>query len=248
MVEIVKEVDGEGQGDGGKAEEEEEEVAEISNADGKPGVVSVGVGNPSLAGRVGLIRMSLGDRAFFLLAFVAATTSIAFTSLVVAAIPTLLALKRTAKSLAKLADTACVELPSTMAAIRLSGLEISDLTVELSDLSQEMADSVSKSTLAVKAAGAGIKQIGAVAHEKTMSLIEERANLPEIPIQPFVAGAARKTSHAVGQAANNLMGYLSGNVASSRKHKPSASSARQGKSSVPPSKTVKSKPSTITES
>jgi hypothetical protein len=44
------------------------------------------------------------------------------------------ALKRTAKSLAKLADTACVELPSTMAAIRLSGLEISDLTVEISDL------------------------------------------------------------------------------------------------------------------
>lgn len=88
-------------------------------------------------------------------------TSIAFTSLVVVAIPTLLvsehilvmlsmhkiqtflyfflfhiiqALKRTAKSLAKLADTACMELPSTMAAIRLSGLEISDLTVELSDL------------------------------------------------------------------------------------------------------------------
>ena len=58
-------------------------------------------------------------------------------------------------------------------------------------------------------------------------LIEERANLPEIPIQPFVAGAARKTSHAVGQAANNLMGYLSGNGSSSRKHKPSASSSRQ---------------------
>ena len=45
--------------------------------------------------------------------------------------PIIQALKRTAKSLAKLADTACVELPSTMAAIRLSGLEISDLTLEI---------------------------------------------------------------------------------------------------------------------
>lgn len=41
---------------------------------------------------------------------------------------------RAANSFAKLADTAREELPSTMAAIRLSGMEISDLTVELSDL------------------------------------------------------------------------------------------------------------------
>ena len=41
---------------------------------------------------------------------------------------------RAATSLSKLADTAREELPSTMAAIRLSGMEISDLTLELSDL------------------------------------------------------------------------------------------------------------------
>jgi hypothetical protein len=34
----------------------------------------------------------------------------------------------------KLADTAREELPGTMAAIRLSGMEISDLTMELNDL------------------------------------------------------------------------------------------------------------------
>lgn len=43
-------------------------------------------------------------------------------------------MSRTAIALAKLADTAREELPSTMAAIRLSGMEISDLTLELSDL------------------------------------------------------------------------------------------------------------------
>ena len=41
---------------------------------------------------------------------------------------------RPAASLSKLADTAQEELPSSMAAIRLSGMEISDLTLELSDL------------------------------------------------------------------------------------------------------------------
>lgn len=44
------------------------------------------------------------------------------------------AMGRAAISLSKLADTAREELPSTMAAIRLSGMEISDLTLELSDL------------------------------------------------------------------------------------------------------------------
>ncbi|XP_078159353.1 uncharacterized protein LOC144554981 [Carex rostrata] len=227
-----------------------EEVVGVSNVDGNLESMRVGVGNPSLVGRVGLMRMSLGDQAFFLVAFAAVTTSIAFTSLVAVAIPTLFALKRTAKSLAKLADTACVELPSTMAAIRLSGLEISDLTLEISGLSQEIAGSVSKSTQAVKAAGAGIKQIGAVAQQKTMSIIEERANLPEMHIEPFVAGAVRKTSHAVGRVANNLMDFISGTVESSRKEKPSTSMSRKGKSRIRSSKKEKPKPkpSTVVES
>ncbi|KAC2291360.1 hypothetical protein FH972_027167 [Carpinus fangiana] len=62
-------------------------------------------------------KLSLSDQAFFLLAFIACT-----------------AMGRAATSLSKLADTAREELPSTMAAIRLSGMEISDLTLELSDL------------------------------------------------------------------------------------------------------------------
>lgn len=44
------------------------------------------------------------------------------------------AMGRAATSLSKLADTARQELPSIMAAIRLSGMEISDLTLELNDL------------------------------------------------------------------------------------------------------------------
>uniref|UniRef100_A0A2P2JCX6 Uncharacterized protein LOC105132565 n=1 Tax=Rhizophora mucronata TaxID=61149 RepID=A0A2P2JCX6_RHIMU len=136
-------------------------------------------------------------------------TSIAFTSLVVTAIPTLYTMGRAATSLSKLADVAREELPSTMAAIRLSGMEISDLTLELSDLSQEIADGVNKSAQAVQAAEAGVRQIGSLAHQHTISMIEERASLPTISLQPVVAGAAKKTSHAVGQATKSFLNLIS---------------------------------------
>jgi hypothetical protein len=41
-------------------------------------------------------------------------------------------------------------------------------------------------------------------------MIEERANLPEISLQPVVVGAARKTSRAVGRATKSLMNMISG--------------------------------------
>ncbi|XP_062162762.1 uncharacterized protein LOC133869712 isoform X1 [Alnus glutinosa] len=171
---------------------------------------NVAVGSPSVPANVAQVaKLSLSDQAFFLLAFIACTTSVAFTSLVIAAVPTLFAMGRAAISLSKLADTAREELPSTMAAIRLSGMEISDLTLELSDLSQEIADGVSKSTQAVQAAEAGIRQIGALARQQTMSMIQERASLPIISLQPVVAGAAKKTSNAVGQATKTFMNIIS---------------------------------------
>jgi hypothetical protein len=61
-------------------------------------------------------------------------TAISASWLFFAAIPTLLAFKKAAESLEKLLDVTREELPDTMAAVRLSGMEISDLTMELSDL------------------------------------------------------------------------------------------------------------------
>uniref|UniRef100_A0A2N9ICG7 Uncharacterized protein n=1 Tax=Fagus sylvatica TaxID=28930 RepID=A0A2N9ICG7_FAGSY len=210
----------------------EETFVEDENSQGQ---WNVEVGNPIVpANLVPVAKLSLSDQAFFLLAFIACTTSVAFTSLVIAAVPTLYILEillqgvlgicphliswsgitmqamgRAATSLSKLADTAREELPSTMAAIRLSGMEISDLTLELSDLSQEIADGVSKSTQAVQAAEAGVRQIGALARQQTISMIQERASLPIISLQPVVAGAAKKTSHAVGQATKSFMNMIS---------------------------------------
>ncbi|KAK8712865.1 hypothetical protein V6N13_148093 [Hibiscus sabdariffa] len=169
---------------------------------------NVGVENPILPTFISTQKMSLSDQAFYLLAFIACTASVAFTSMVIAAVPALSAMGRAALSLSKLADAAREELPGTMAAIRLSGMEISDLTLELNDLSQEIADGVNKSAKAVQAAKAGIWQIGSLAHQQTISMIQERASLPVISLQPVVAGAARKTSHAVGQATKTIMNII----------------------------------------
>ncbi|KAK8463701.1 hypothetical protein PHAVU_011G018900 [Phaseolus vulgaris] len=157
-----------------------------------------------------LPKLTFSDQAFFLLAFIASTTSVAFASLVFAAVPTLFAMRNAAISLSKLADTAREELPSTMAAIRLSGMEISDLTLELSDLSQEIGDGFNKSSQALQAAEAGIRRMGSMAKQQTVSMIQERANLPIISLKPAVAGAAKKTTRAVGRATKNLFNIISG--------------------------------------
>lgn len=41
------------------------------------------------------------------------------------------------------------------------------------------------------------------------AMIQERANLPNISLQPVVAGAARKTSLVVGQAKKTFMNIIS---------------------------------------
>ncbi|RRT67414.1 hypothetical protein B296_00039283 [Ensete ventricosum] len=62
------------------------------------------------------------------------------------------AFKKAAESLEKLLDVTAEELPDTMAAVRLSGMEISDLTMELRDIGQEISQGVRSSTRAVRVA------------------------------------------------------------------------------------------------
>ncbi|KAL6623151.1 hypothetical protein ACP70R_033030 [Stipagrostis hirtigluma subsp. patula] len=133
-----------------------------------------------------------GDPLFYLLTAVGVTTSVAFTGMMAVAIPTMLAMRRAANSFTMLADAALEELPSTMAAVRLSGMEISDLTLELSDLSHEIADGVNKSAKVAQAVEAGIGQMQDIARRQAMSMIEERANLQTIP----TAGPVKKSGES----------------------------------------------------
>uniref|UniRef100_A0A1J3GAS1 Transmembrane protein n=1 Tax=Noccaea caerulescens TaxID=107243 RepID=A0A1J3GAS1_NOCCA len=106
------------------------------------------VGQPPLQ----LSQWTLTQKHFVLLNVVACVTAISASWLFLAAIPTLLAFKKAAESVEKLLDVTREELPDTMAAIRLSGMEISDLTMELSDLGQGITQGVKSSTRAIRVA------------------------------------------------------------------------------------------------
>ncbi|KAF2293112.1 hypothetical protein GH714_036984 [Hevea brasiliensis] len=69
------------------------------------------------------------------------------------------AFKRAAESLEKLMDATREGLPDTMTAIRLSGMEISDLTTELSDLGQEITQGFRSSTRAVRLAEERLRRL-----------------------------------------------------------------------------------------
>ncbi|PRQ48930.1 hypothetical protein RchiOBHm_Chr2g0116241 [Rosa chinensis] len=108
------------------------------------------IGTPSPSSH--LLQWNLTQRHVVVLNVVACAAAVSATWLFCSAIPTLLAFKRAADSLAKLMDVMREELPDTMAAVRLSGMEISDLTMELSDLGQEITQGVRSSTRAVRVA------------------------------------------------------------------------------------------------
>ncbi|XP_076909964.1 uncharacterized protein LOC143567419 [Bidens hawaiensis] len=99
------------------------------------------------------------QRHILLLNFIACAAGVSATVLFCSTIPTLLAFKRATESLEKLLDVTREELPDTMAAVRLSGMEISDLTMELSDLGQEITQGVKSSTRAVRVAEEKLRQL-----------------------------------------------------------------------------------------
>ncbi|KAK8931272.1 hypothetical protein KSP39_PZI016603 [Platanthera zijinensis] len=116
---------------------------------------SIGSPPPSLS----FSRWNLGPRHILLLNIIACTVAVSSAWLFFSAIPTLLAFKRAAESLEKSLDAMTEEVPDTMAAMRLSGMEISDLTMELSDLGQEITRGVRSSTRAVRVAEERLRRL-----------------------------------------------------------------------------------------
>ncbi|CAM6077260.1 unnamed protein product [Sphagnum tenellum] len=117
-------------------------------------------------------------------------------TLLLAAIPSLIALRKAAEAFEKLANAAREELPGTMAAVRLSGMEISDLTMELSDLGQEISKGVRSSSRALTAAEAGIYQMGSLAS----TVWQKQASAQVEVARPLVARVAKQTREALVQA------------------------------------------------
>ena len=102
--------------------------------------------------------------------------AVSLTAVLVAALPALQELARAARSVEKLADTLRRELPPTLEAIRLTGLEISDLTDDVSE--------------GVKSAGQVVKQV-----DQSLSGAKNQAKKVQVNTRGVVAGvkAAWKT-------------------------------------------------------
>ncbi|KAA8546900.1 hypothetical protein F0562_003329 [Nyssa sinensis] len=106
-----------------------------------------------------LSQWNLTHRHILMLNVIACAAAISATWLFCYAIPTLLAFKREAESMEKLMDVTREELPDIMAAVRLSGMEISDLTMELNDLGQEITQGVRSSTRVVRLAEERLRRL-----------------------------------------------------------------------------------------
>ncbi|PIA47941.1 hypothetical protein AQUCO_01400500v1, partial [Aquilegia coerulea] len=120
-------------------------------ATSSPSLLTSSVGSPPSLSPLPT-TWNLTNRHVLVLNAVACLVAISTSWLFFSAIPALLAFRRAAESLEKLMDVMREELPDTMAAVRLSGMEISDLTMELSDLGQEITKGVRSSTQAVRVA------------------------------------------------------------------------------------------------
>ncbi|KAG0565509.1 hypothetical protein KC19_8G195900 [Ceratodon purpureus] len=160
---------------------------------GEEGLVAT-VGTPAPA-PASLRDWYLADKQLVVISFTALVTAGFMGILVAAAIPSLLAIKKAAEALEKLADTAREELPGTMAAIRLSGMEISDLTMELNDLGQEISKGVRSSARVLSSAETGMRQVGGIAS----NVWQGQAVVPAQAMQPLVARTARQVRDSLVQ-------------------------------------------------
>lgn len=95
--------------------------------------------------------------------------AVSLTAVLIAALPALQELARAARSIEKLADTLRRELPPTLEAIRLTGLEISDLTDEVSE--------------GVKSAGQVVKQV-----DQSLSGAKTQAQKVQVNTRGVMAG------------------------------------------------------------
>lgn len=102
--------------------------------------------------------------------------AVSLTAVLIAALPALQELARAARSIEKLADTLRRELPPTLEAIRLTGLEISDLTDDVSE--------------GVKSAAQVVKQV-----DQSISGAKNQAQKVQVNTRGVMAGvkAAWKT-------------------------------------------------------
>ncbi|XP_074558737.1 uncharacterized protein LOC141814697 [Curcuma longa] len=142
-----------------------------------------------------IFQWNLDRRHILLLNFTACAAAVSAAWIFFSAIPTLLAFRKAAESIEKLLDVTTEELPDTMAAVRLSGMEISDLTTELSDLGQEITQGVKNSTRAVRVAEDRLRRLTTMGPAVTMQGRTPQSD--QTVEEPVVARTARNMREGI---------------------------------------------------
>ncbi|GJP81239.1 hypothetical protein CLOP_g11402 [Closterium sp. NIES-67] len=134
-------------------------------------------------------------------------------------LPAVTAVRRAAQAVERLAATAREELPGTMAAVRLSGMEISDLTMELSDLSHEISQGVRSparaSRLSTSTSAAKAKEQHAADALRDATVIPIRVVSPLFSTAAGVVGAAAST---VTSTVGSTVSHVGGTVGAAASH------------------------------
>ncbi|KAL4452497.1 hypothetical protein ABPG75_008159 [Micractinium tetrahymenae] len=124
-----------------------------------------------------------------MLAAGACILGVALSVFLLASIPTILALRRSAIAAESLLLSVAAEVPDTAATLRLSGMELADCIQEMGALSTDLTEGVRASARAVASAEAGIRQGAALAgkavtqhvipqvQDRVESALQERARL-----------------------------------------------------------------------
>jgi hypothetical protein len=104
-----------------------------------------------------LVQAYHADPARALLSIAASIAAVALSALIVAAIPTLFAFRRSAQAAEALLQAMRDELPDTAASLRLSGLEVADAVQEVTALGTDITEGVRASARAILGAEQGVK-------------------------------------------------------------------------------------------
>ena len=136
----------------------------------------------------------------------------ALSAFLVAVIPTLQALKGAADEIANLAASIREEVPDTLAAVRMSGLELTDCLEEVGELTAEVGSGVKNTTRAVSYGVDTAGTLGKAAAE-TVKTVQQRV-YPEVKKRatPVVKKVLKRTDDAVHEAEHEVLEKLEENA------------------------------------
>ncbi|MGA1623544.1 MAG: DUF948 domain-containing protein [Synechocystis sp.] len=133
----------------------------------------------------------------FWLAMSLTLVSVSLTAVLVAALPALRELGRAARSAEKLFDSLSREFPPTLEAIRLTGLEISELTDELNQGVQGVSDVAKTVDRGVSGAKSGVKQVQGGTRKLWTGFKAAWQSWQTYPHQPFSAVNRKRLNKTV---------------------------------------------------